>query len=104
MALRTLADEYGRQWQVWDVHPTGIRRRFIEGLPADGDVPQPALGREMHRSAVTLPLTLRSGWLAFQCDGDSRRLAPIPPDWESMPDHALIALLTFAEPARSRAG
>ena len=103
MALRTLADEYGRQWQIWDVHPTGIRRRFVEGLPAD-DGSQTAPDRETHRSAVMLPVTLRSGWLAFQCEDDSRRLAPIPPDWESMPDRALIELLTCAKPARLRAG
>ena len=96
MALRTLADEQGRQWQIWDVHPTRLQR-----LLADEPVTEAS---ETHRSRVTLPLTLRSGWLAFQCDGDARRLAPIPPDWESMPDHMLIGLLTFAQPSRSRAG
>ena len=95
MALRTLADEEGRQWQVWDVHPTRARRGLTGELGAD----EP----QAPRSSVTLPVMLQSGWLAFQCDGDSRRLAPIPADWESMPDRMLAALISFAQPARSRA-
>jgi len=96
MALRTLADAEGRKWQVWDVHPTRMRRGATEELGTEE--------RAGLRSAVMLPVTLQSGWLAFQCDGDSRRLAPIPPDWESMPDHTLIALITFATQSRSRVG
>jgi len=96
MALRTLADEEGRQWQVWDVYPTRARRNPTNELGAR----EPGTPR----STVTLPVMLQSGWLAFQCDGDSRRLAPIPPDWESMPDGMLVALITYAKPARSRVG
>lgn len=96
MALRTLADAEGRQWQIWDVHPTCARRTSTDEL--GNDEPKVA------RSSVTLPITLQSGWLAFQCDGDSRRLAPIPPDWESMSDRMLVALITSAKPSRSRAG
>ena len=96
MGLRTLADEEGRQWQIWDVHPTRARRDPQEEVAAGQRAP--------HRSTVTLPATLQSGWLAFQCNEDSRRLAPIPAGWESMPDHVLISLITFAKPARSRAG
>jgi len=96
MGLRTLADEDGRQWQIWDVRPTRTRRTSAGELGTNEI--------EIARSAFTLPVTLQSGWLAVQCDGDSRRLAPIPPDWESLPDRALIALITFAKPARSRGG
>jgi hypothetical protein len=38
----------------------------------------------------------RKGWLAFQSGTEWRRFAPIPDDWESLKDRALLALLARA--------
>jgi hypothetical protein len=100
MPLRTLADEQGREWQIWEVHPTGLRDLQNTLAATNDDAPLDAGRRTLFR----LPATMRSGWLAFRCDDDARRLAPIPAGWESMPDQALIALLTSATPARTRSG
>jgi hypothetical protein len=71
MAHRTFQDERGRAWQVWDVHPT-----------AD----------------VVVRPELREGWLAFEHEGEKRRLCPIPEDWEAASEPALITLLARATP------
>ena len=41
---------------------------------------------------------LRQGWLAFQSGHERRRLAPIPPAWESLDDTELAALARQATP------
>ena len=33
-----------------------------------------------------------NGWLAFDSVLGSKRLAPIPPNWDTLPDDTLIAL------------
>jgi hypothetical protein len=44
-----------------------------------------------------LPEEYRDGWLVFESSkGEKRRLAPVPPDWESLPDDHLAALCTRA--------
>jgi hypothetical protein len=59
--LREFDDERGRQWKVWEVHPT------IAGRLRKRDVPLP------------LRPEMAEGWLAFESeDGEHRRLAPIP--------------------------
>lgn len=101
MALRTLEDPEGRRWEIWDVHPSGIERgRRHEGEPQASDL---AVATARPKT-FTLPTAMRDGWLAFRCDCDARRLAPIPPDWETMPDDALVLLLSTAMPARRRQG
>jgi hypothetical protein len=39
---------------------------------------------------------LRKGWLAFQSGGETRRLAPIPKDWEARSDAELEDLVAQA--------
>jgi hypothetical protein len=40
-----------------------------------------------------LPDKFRRGWLVFECDTEKRRLAPIPPEWESLSLHELQTLV-----------
>lgn len=78
--MRELADEGGRRWRVWEVHPN-------PGLPPNG-VERRAKPR------VTVSAELRGGWLVFESAlGDERfRLAPAPHGWRELPDDQLIAL------------
>ena len=80
MAYREFIDAQGRQWTVWDVHPTltqADRRRV-------------ALGEKM-----------ADGWLAFESgDRERRRLAPIPESpggWQHASDAHLRSWLANAE-------
>lgn len=75
MAIRNFTDPAGRHWTVWSVRPTSDVR--LRSTPkADDD----------HRDL------LRHGWLAFETEGERRRLIPIPPDWESADTVALEEL------------
>lgn len=44
---------------------------------------------------------LTKGWLAFQTDGEKRRLADVPPDWWNLDDRDLLTLLEQASKVRS---
>lgn len=74
MPLRQLRDESGREWTVWDTHPS------------KGDV----------RAEYA------AGWLTFRYHDDTRRVAPAPEQWFAMPDEALMALLAGAKRAGER--
>jgi hypothetical protein len=69
MAHRAFQDERGRQWQVWDVHPS---------------------------SGIAVKPELQAGWLAFETNDEKRRLTPIPDGWEEASEPALQALLARA--------
>ena len=57
-----------------------------------------SVAREQH-----LPEEYREGWLVFEsADGEKRRLAPVPPDWESLDDAELSALCSEATPQAPR--
>ena len=50
-----------------------------------------------------LPEEYREGWLAFEAaHGEKRRIAPVPPDWESLSDRELSALCRRATPQAPR--
>jgi hypothetical protein len=51
-----------------------------------------------------LPEQYREGWLAFEsANGEKRRVAPVPPDWESLTERELAALCAQATaPAQRR--
>lgn len=70
--MRQFADAAGVEWQVFEV------RRTSE---TDGAVTP---GRER-------------GWLAFASAVERRRLAPIPPNWESVAEEGLADLCATAE-------
>ena len=70
--MRQFSDSTGVEWQVFEV------RR------ASGNDGAVTPGRER-------------GWLAFFSAVDRRRLAPFPPDWESVEDERLADLCATAE-------
>jgi hypothetical protein len=49
-----------------------------------------------------LPEAYREGWLLFESPTEKRRLAPVPRDWESLPDEELASLCASAAPQSSR--
>lgn len=79
MAHREFPDTSGKSWEVWDVRPAAVDQE------RRAHAPSPAAG-------------LESGWLAFQCGAERRRLAPIPVGWEQQPADELCALLDRAVP------
>lgn len=90
MPYRTFADEQGKSWEIWDVRPERVERRGVERR--EGEV-KPWTGverrvaddrRRERESRIRLAYPLSEGWLVFKSDAEKRRLAPIPPDWESL--------------------
>src|SRR5207248_770139 len=99
VALRQFTDERGRDWTVWDVHPTLAERRRTSAGPPRGM-------RERRRHVDARPrvsASMSSGWLAFEArDGERRRLAPIPdlPDgWAAASTDQLREWCARANPA-----
>lgn len=89
MPYRTFADEQGRSWEIWDVRPGRVERRGSERRQEDarhwaGPERRVADDRRQERQVrMRLDYPLSEGWLVFKSDEEKRRLAPIPPDWES---------------------
>ena len=65
LAYREFADDEGVLWRVWDTHP---------------------LAADTLRSVLP---TYAAGWLTFESNGARKRLAPIPPEWESASEDLL---------------
>jgi len=78
--LRQFRDEAGVEWQV-----------FLTARGSD------AVSR-----GNALPEAYREGWLVFESASQKRRLAPVPPDWETLPEHSLAALCAKASPQLTR--
>jgi hypothetical protein len=78
--MRHFRDKAGVEWQV-----------FLTARGSD------AVSREHF-----LPEAYREGWLVFESSQEKRRLAPVPPNWESLPNEALAALCDKASPQLPR--
>lgn len=72
MAQRVFVDRDGRSWRVWSTIPAG---------------------RSVLRSEFA------AGWLTFESGDERRRLAPIPPEWESANESKLASLCRVAREA-----
>jgi hypothetical protein len=73
--MRTLYDDDGKAWRVWRVTP------------------------QSHVLKSSSP-TMHGGWLCFESDGDKRRLAEPPANWEELSEGDLRALFARAAPVR----
>lgn len=104
MALREFRDEGGTEWLAWDVPAvrefsparTGQDRRVNH---TSNYHPERRVLRERRR--LKTGSGLEQGWVCFQSEGEKRRLAPPPPDWEAIPEEQLAALCQAAHPART---
>ncbi|HEX6041647.1 hypothetical protein [Longimicrobium sp.] len=105
MAIRSFRTADGVHWQVWNVVPG--RRDTERRVGYDRRNPEPVFrytGPERRRGADRrqppqfLSPQLASGWLAFECPTEKRRLAPIPQHWEQLPDGELEQLCMAARP------
>ena len=98
MAHREFSDELGRTWQAWDVIPTNdTAGGVVEPQRQRSDVGPER--RRSHVAGLSVSPEMRHGWLAFRCRNESRRIAPIPPGWATLPDHELVVLLHSASPS-----
>jgi hypothetical protein len=92
MAHRRIVDDRERVWDVWEVIPS-----LVEPTSAPLRGRAPDSGRRL-----VVPPELQSGWLAFQCGEERRRIAPLPPSWSDMTDALLLRLLSAATPVETR--
>ena len=105
MPHRTIRDPDGVSWEVWEVRPAWAERRVSERRDTAEDAAARALhariaedarrGRDRRQMTENRPRVgqgLEAGWLVFSSAYEKRRLAPIPPSWESLEDERLAEL------------
>jgi hypothetical protein len=109
LALRTFITPEGRPCNVWEVSADSLSNRYQPARMYERrgqDIlhyrgPE-RRNQERRKNAGRLLTTLRDfagGWLAFECGGEKRRLVPIPPNWDDLPDESLVQLWRRARPA-----
>jgi hypothetical protein len=99
---RTFRDDIERLWNAWDVIPVwGERRRHERRVraaePASRGDRRRRDRRHLRAIRIALPPQLSQGWVAFECDEDRRRIAPIPSGWHELPEPELVHLWREAE-------
>lgn len=89
----------GHVWEVWEVIPGGWRdqeRRRAADRRSANPIIAPKIerrsGKDRRSPSPLVHGELAGGWLAFESRGEKRRLAPVPPDWESFSDSQLEEL------------
>ena len=108
MTYRTFADDQGKSWEMWDVRPERAERRGTDRRQ-ERPVLWPGIERRAEpdrrqRPDASLDVThpLAQGWLAFKSEDEKRRLAPIPPNWDSCHGRELRELWKNAEVVAGR--
>jgi hypothetical protein len=97
VSYRTFLDSTGKRWEVWLVTPAAAERRKADrraassGSEGYAGKPERRLTPERRRSpfqrSVAVASEFSDGWLCFESEGEKKRLAPVPPDWdEAGPD------------------
>lgn len=106
MPIRTFQTPDGVTWQVWNVVP-GRRDVPERRIGYDRRSPDPVIryggpdrrsGDDRRHEVPFVSPRLASGWLAFECAEEKRRLAPIPQHWERMSASELERLCARAVP------
>ncbi|MDB4906702.1 MAG: hypothetical protein JWO05_1486 [Gemmatimonadetes bacterium] len=98
MAHRSFQDAKGVEWQAWDVQPQSAERRRHDRRTGSRRAPD---RRHVASPRSKIDSEFAKGWLAFQCEGEKRRLVPIPAGWHALPDEAMLELLSRAAVTRS---
>lgn len=100
---RTFLDDSARLWNAWDVLPVWGERRRAERRNSGSGVAARRPERRVHDRRhdrglrIALPPRLASGWLAFECGAERRRVAPIPEGWTELDEHGLRELWRRAD-------
>src|SRR3954464_13439654 len=95
--------EDGLVWQAWDVVPTWGERRVAQRRqntqPPPDITGERRIADRRRRQGIRIGLSeaLTSGWLAFECQGMRRRVAPIPAGWDELPEEELCKIWRDAE-------
>src|SRR5690349_24256281 len=95
MPIRTFRDDGGRIWRVWTVEPKYVERRFTE--PPEDDPPV-IERRKCDEVRIKIGEQWVNGWLAFETEGEKRRLAQFPDDWDRYSERELAKLCERAYP------
>ena len=96
---RTFRDRSKRTWEVFEVRPGPRERRAAPDQPAPRAEPR----RQADETRWLIADELSEGWLAFYCDGERRRVYPIPEGWCELDERELQTLLERATPGSPRA-
>jgi hypothetical protein len=93
MSFRSFTDASGVEWQAFDVVPRSDERRRYDrrGQQADDTMladEHDADRRDTERriaigASTSFQKAVSGGWLCFECEGERRRLSPIPDSWLS---------------------
>ena len=93
MSFRSFTDASGVEWQAFDVVPRSEERRSYDRRGPDAKEVTLADGSDADRRDSERRLTVGTsmsflnaasgGWLCFECEGERRRLSPIPDSWMS---------------------
>jgi hypothetical protein len=105
---RQFKDRQGKIWDVWQVHPTSLERRFFQRRVKDEERVDAAERRsgierraeKLNRSPVAAEFS--GGWLCFETAGEKRRLAPVPEAWERADDETIEHWCGLAKPVVRR--
>src|SRR4051812_43544259 len=101
MSHRSFEDRAGRRWEVWDVYPERVRVWLDADRKRDTEEGPRLINASPY---LQVPADMQRGWLAFQSEGECRRLSPIPATWPVLPDDVLAELLDRSLRTRSRDG
>ena len=107
MSYRTFTDSGGRRWEVWLVTPAAAERRRVDRRAPAGpaSVPEgfadrrrtPDRRRSPFRRQVVVASEFSNGWLCFESEGEKRRLAPVPDEWDQAGPDRLSTWLQAAK-------
>lgn len=108
MTHRQFKDRQGKIWDVWQVHPASLERRFSQRRVKDEervDAAEKRTGPErrtekLDRSPIAAEFV--NGWLCFETGGEKRRLAPAPEGWDRADDETIEQWCSVAKPVVRR--
>jgi hypothetical protein len=105
---RQFKDQQGKLWDVWQVHPAAIERRFSarrveKDERVDAVERRSGLERRAEKfSRNPVAAEFAYGWLCFETAGEKRRLAPVPEGWDTADDETIEQWCCVAKPVVRR--
>jgi hypothetical protein len=108
VSYRTFIDSSGKRWEVWLVTPAAAERRKVDRRASTGGTSEfeGFADRRRHtndrrkstfRRNVAVASEFSAGWLCFESEGEKRRLAPVPQDWDQAGPDRLASWLQAAK-------